>query len=619
MSVAAYTSRPMSMDPETRLAMAFSAALKTVGGPAADGMNPAIRPSSKPAFGDFQCNAALGLAKKLGRPPHDVAQALIDAVDLAGLCEPPDIAGPGFINLRLVPEALSDAIEAMDAPMLGITPDSDSGVVVIDLCGVNVAKQMHVGHLRSTIIGDSLARILERLGHTVYRENHLGDWGLPIAMVLHELRAAGTNLDTLDLSTLDAAYRSAQATARADHAGLEAAQKRHCGPHHIAELEAQNEGAAKARRHAGETLVALQQGDASTRNDWQKLIDVTMSALQEASERLGVKIGPEHNFGESTYRDDLQEIIDHLTSQGVARKDDGALVVDMPKRKRPLLVRKSDGGFLYATTDLAAIRRRTQQRNAIRCIYAVDARQKDHFRDVFDAARIAGWGVNSDGHETTFHHAAFGSVLGPDKRPLKTRAGTSATLSGLLDEAIERGIREVTRRSQPDTSPTHNLSAAQLAEIGQAVGIGAIKYADLSGDAVKDYVFDMDRMVAFEGDTGPYLQYAHARICSILRKADSTGTGAPLLLNDPTERRLALGLLQYDGVVNGAAGTLQPHRIAGYLREIAEAFSAFYQACSVMQAESDQLKRSRLRLCDLVRRVLEDGLGLLGIEAPDRM
>lgn len=619
MAARAYTPRPMSMDPETRLAAAFSMALKTVGGKDAHGMDPAIRPSGKPEFGDFQCNAALGLAKRMGRPPRDVAQALIDAVDLQGLCEPPDIAGPGFINLRLVPEALSSAVEAMDTPMLGITPDPDPGVVVIDLCGVNVAKQMHVGHLRSTIIGDSLARILERLGNTVHRENHLGDWGLPIAMVLHELRAAGTDLDTLDLSMLDAAYRTAQSMARADHAGLEAARSRQCGPHHIAELEAQNEGAAEARRHAGETLVALQQGDKAILQDWQKLIDVTMTALQDASDKLGVTLGPEHNFGESTYRDDLQGIIDHLTSQGVAREDDGALVVDMPGRKRPLLVRKSNGGFLYATTDLAAIRRRTQQRNAIRCIYAVDARQKDHFRDVFDAARIAGWGVNADGHEATFHHAAFGSVLGPDKRPLKTRSGTNATLAGLLDEAIERGVREVTRRSEPATSPTHALTAEQLGAIGKAVGIGAIKYADLSGDAVKDYVFDMDRMVAFEGDTGPYLQYAHARICSMLRKADDAGGGAPLLLNDPTERRLALGLLRYDGVVHGAAGTLQPHRIAGYLREIAEAFSAFYQACSVMQAESDDIRRSRLRLCDLVRRVLADGLGLLGIEAPDRM
>jgi arginyl-tRNA synthetase len=391
------------------------------------------------------------------------------------------------------------------------------------------------------------------------------------------------------------------------------------GPHRIAELQSQNDGAMEARAAASETLIALQGGDASLKNDWQKLIDVTMTAVQDASDRLGVTLGAEHNCGESTYRAHLQPVIDHLIDNKFAHEDDGALVIDMPDRERPLLVRKTDGGFLYSTTDLAAIRRRTQQTNAMRCIYAVDARQRDHFRDVFDGARIAGWGVNSDGHAVELHHAAFGSVLGPDKRPLKTRSGSNVTLSSLLDEAIDRGTAEVTRRAESDSSPTHGLNAEELATIGQAVGIGAIKYADLSGDAVKDYVFDMDRMVAFEGDTGPYLQYAHARVCSILRKADDVGDGADLLLEEVTERRLALVLLRYDAVVHGAATKLQPHRIAGYLREIAEAFSAFYQACSVMQADSDAQRRSRLRLCSLVRRVLADGLGLLGIDAPEKM
>jgi arginyl-tRNA synthetase len=582
-------------------------------------MDPAIRASKNPEFGDFQCNAALGLAKRLKRQPHDVAAALIDAVDLEGLCEPPDIAGPGFINLRLIPAALADAVGAMDTPTLGVTPDADPGIVVIDLCGVNVAKQMHVGHLRSTVIGDSLARILERLGNDVRRENHLGDWGLPIAMVLHQLRVDGVNLQTLDLQTLDGAYREAQAIAKPDHPGLKAAIDRCVGPHRIAELEAQNESAMAARAVAGETLVALQAGDASLRDDWQQLIDVTMEAVQSASDRLGVTLGPEHNCGESTYRGDLQGIIDHLESANLTRVDQGALVVDFPDRKRPLLVRKSDGGFLYATTDLAAIRRRTQDTGAIRCIYVVDARQKDHFRDVFDAAHQAGWGCTQAGHNVELLHAAFGSVLGVDKRPLKTRSGTGATLTGLLDEAIERGTIEVTRRATPETAPTHGLDASALSAIGRAVGIGAIKYADLSSDTVKDYVFDMDRMVAFEGDTGPYLQYAHARMCSILRKAEDDGVGATLLLNEPQERQLALLMLRWDNVVHAAADKLQPHRIAGYLREMSEAFSAFYQACAVMQATSDDIKRSRLRLCDLVRRVLADGLGLLGIEAPERM
>jgi len=609
----------MSMDPETRLREAFSAAIATVGGPAAEGMDPAIRPSSKPGFGDFQCNAALGLGKKVGTPPRDMAKQLIDAVDLAGLCENPTIADPGFINLTLCAEALAGALAAMDTPSLGVTPDADPGIVVVDLCGVNVAKQMHVGHLRSTIIGDSLARILERLGNDVRRENHLGDWGLPIAMVLHELRAAGVDLNAINLTDLDRAYRDAQAKVKVDQKGLDAAVTKCSGPHRISELQSQNEGAMEARAAASETLIALQGGDASLKNDWQKLIDVTMTAVQDASDRLGVTLGAEHNCGESTYRAALQPVIDHLIDNNFAREDDGALVIDMPDRERPLLVRKTDGGFLYSTTDLAAIRRRTQQTNAMRCIYAVDARQRDHFRDVFDGARIAGWGVNSDGHAVELHHAAFGSVLGPDKRPLKTRSGSNVTLSSLLDEAIDRGTAEVTRRAESESSPTHGLSAEELATIGQAVGIGAIKYADLSGDAVKDYVFDMDRMVAFEGDTGPYLQYAHARVCSILRKADDVGDGADLLLEEVTERRLALVLLRYDAVVHGAATKLQPHRIAGYLREIAEAFSAFYQACSVMQADSDAQRRSRLRLCSLVRRVLADGLGLLGIDAPEKM
>jgi arginyl-tRNA synthetase len=610
------------VDPQEMLAQAFRRAIASVAGPEHADLDPAIRPSQRADHGDFQANFAMSLAKRLGTNPRDLATRVVEATDLDALAEPLEVAGPGFINIRLRGAALAALLRSMDTAALGVAPSDDPHPIAIDLCGVNVAKQMHVGHLRSTIIGDALARVFERLGRTVHRENHLGDWGLPIAMVLHQLRSAGTDLDTLQLDELDRAYRDAQLTTRRDTAGLERALALGAGPHRIAELEEQNVGAAEALDAAKQALVQLQRGNPSLRADWQKLIDCTLGALYVSLDLMGVKLGAEHNRGESMYREHLPEVVDAFVRADIAREDQGALVVPFEDRERPMLIRKSDGGFLYATTDLAALRFRVHELGANRVIYIVDARQREHFRDIFDAVRLIGWDHTTDGDAVTLDHVPFGAVLGPDRKPLKTRSGENITLESLLREAIQRGIAEVRDRATNADAPTHGLSDERLGEIGRAVGIGAIKYADLSNDLVRDYEFDFDRLISFEGNTGPYIQYAHARVCSIFRRAEidpATLTDVPLLIEAPEEKQLALRLLLYPSVIRDVARSLEPHRLCNYLYELANAYSTFYQHCPVLRADDADVGRSRLHLSDLVRRVLADGLGLLGIEAPDRM
>jgi len=608
--------------PVTLLNEILSRAIVDVLGKEHEGADPVIRPSKSPEFGDFQVNAAMSLGKKIGTPPRELAEKLVEAADLQAIAENVDVAGPGFINIRLREEVLADSLGGMSGADLGVSPVDDPHPVVVDLCGVNVAKQMHVGHLRSTIIGDSLARILERQGRSVLRENHLGDWGLPIAMVLQTLRDEGVDLEQINLDQLDEAYRAAQVGSRGDDRGIAIVEERRIGPHRVAELEEQNAGAETKRTVAAETLVLLQQGDDELVRDWKHLIDCTMRAVYESLDLLNVEMDESNNRGESFYREHLPEVVEAFTNNNLAVEDDGALVVRFQDRDRPMLIRKSNGGFLYATTDLAAIRNRVVNEDADRLIYVVDARQRDHFKDVFEAAGLAGWGKTADGHDVEMRHIPFGSVLGPDKKPLKTRSGENVTLASLLEEAVERGRSEVLRRSEDERSPTHGMSSDALASIGRSVGIGAVKYADLSSDLVRDYVFDMDRMIAFEGNTGPYLQYAHARICSIMDKAgiEEGGFGsAELLLSEPAERLLALQLLRYGDVVASASTNLEPHRICTFLYELSEIFNGFYQQCPVRKADSEALLVSRLRLCDLARRVLSDGLGLLGIDSPATM
>ncbi len=611
-----------SVDPIALLDQRFRLAIATsLGDPALD-VDPVIKPSQNPQFGDFQANCAMALAKSRGMNPRELAQRIVDHLDLAGVALKPEIAGPGFINVRLDPAALSASLASMDGPDLGVPHIAKTWGVTIDLCGVNVAKQMHVGHLRATIIGDCLARVFERLGRVVHRENHLGDWGLPIAMTLASLRRDRVDLDSLSITDLNRAYQGVQGAAKSDEAGLAAAIASGAGPHRVIELSLQCDDARLVIEDAKRTLVQLQSGEPSLVRDWTKLIDCTMREVFSTVAILNVKLGPEHSRGESFFRERLGGVISSFVQSGLGKEDRGAIVVPFTDRERPLLIRKSDGGFLYATTDLAALRFRVQELLSDRVVYVVDARQRDHFKDVFDAAALIGWDRLPDGTKAAITHLGFGAVLGKDKRPLKTRSGENFTLIDLLNEAVERGTDEVTRRSGDPNAPTHGLSSAELASIGRAVGIAAVKYADLSSEVTRDYVFDLDRMIAFEGDTGPYVQYAHARISSILAKSgipDASITATTFSVTEPAERQLALHLLRYGGMVCEAADALEPNRICAYLQTLANLFNSFYQSCPVLKADNPTTRLARLRLCDLTRRTLEDGLGLLGIESPPRM
>ncbi len=609
-------------DPVALLDRRFRAAIAVaLGDPALD-LDPVIKPSANPQFGDFQANCAMALAKSRGMNPRELAQRIVAAVDLSGVAMAPEVAGPGFINVRLDVAALSAMLGAMDAGDLGVVRTRRTYGVTIDLCGVNVAKQMHVGHLRATIIGDCLARVFERLGRDVHRENHLGDWGLPIAMTLASLRRERVDLDRITLDDLNVAYRAAQAASKDDEAGLAAARAVGAGPHRLIELGLQCDDARMVVDDAKRTLVRLQSGDPELVRDWQKLIDCTMKEVFRTTGILNVKLGPEHSRGESFFRDRLGKVVEQFLASGLAKEDRGAIVVPFADRERPLLIRKSDGGFLYATTDLAALRFRVQELLSDRVVYVVDGRQRDHFKDVFDAGALIGWTTLPDSSRAEITHLGFGAVLGKDKRPLKTRSGENFTLIELLDEASERGTTEVTRRAEDPNAPTHGMSPAELAAIGRAVGIAAVKYADLSGDVMRDYVFDLDRMIAFEGDTGPYIQYAHARIATLLAKSgepEAAIRAAAFDVREPAERQLALHLLRFGSMVQEAANALEPSRICAYLQTLANLFNGFYQACPVLKAEDAAVRRARLRLCDLTKRTLADGLDLLGIIAPQRM
>ena len=578
-------------DPRHTLRPRFRQAIATAFGPELEATDPLLRRSQHPRFGDYQANVAMSLARTVGGNPRDVATAIVQQLDVDDVCQAVEVASPGFVNLTLRPEHIASELGATAADeRLGVHPAGRQETVVVDYSAPNVAKEMHVGHLRSTIIGDALVRVLDFLGQRVIRQNHLGDWGTPFGMLIEHLLDLGEQeaAHGLSVGDLTAFYRQAQAKFSADPGFAERARGR---------------------------VVALQQGDGATLALWRLLVEESTRYFQSVYERLGVTLRDEDLCPESFYNPMLDDVAAELEAKGLARLDQGALCAfpsgftGRDGEALPLIVRKSDGGYGYAATDLAAVRYRTTERGATRLVYVVGAPQAQHLAMVFATATEAGWLVPPARAE----HVAFGSVLGTDGKMLKTRVGEAVKLSELLDEAVERAAAVVGEKS-PD------LDVVSRAEVARAVGIGAVKYADLSNDRVKDYVFDWDRMLAMDGNTAPYLQYAHARVRSIFRRAGGTeaATGE-MVVAQPAERALALELLSLDEVVHTTAELLQPHRLCTYLFELATAFTRFYEQCPVLRADTAELRRSRLALSELTARVLRQGLGLLGIDAPDRM
>ena len=554
-------------------------AVVTCFGDAYAGIDPELRPATRPEFGHLQSNLPLRLAGPLGLAPREIGTRLIDAVDM-GRLGTLELAGAGFLNLTWSPDLLSAVVgDLLTDPHLGVpTPESPQRVVV-DYSSPNVAKPMHVGHLRSTVIGDSLARVLAYAGHEVVRQNHLGDWGTQFGMLVEELLGEGLTdpaaVADLDMTELLALYQRAKARFDDDPGFAVAARQR---------------------------VVALQSGEPTTLALWQALVDASMAEFEVAYSRLGVLLTADDFDGESRYNPQLPGVVDDLRASGLLTESAGAQVVypdgftGRAGAPLPLIVRKADGGFGYAATDLATIRHRVDDLAVDRIVYIVDHRQSQHFEMVFAVARAAGWLPDS----VEVQHIGFGTVLGPDGRPFKTRSGETVSLTALLDAAEE-------------------AAAASYAgpEVVRAVANAAVKYADLSNNLARDYVFDLARMSATTGETGPYLQYAHARVCSILAQAPQQ-TYRVNDLSHPAEQRLALELTGFAAVVAKVAGTLEPHHLTAYLYGLATSLTAFYENCPVLKAEGE-VRQTRLALCEATRRVLSEGLRLLGIEAPRRM
>jgi arginyl-tRNA synthetase len=546
-----------------------------------------VRPSK---HADFQVNGALALAKRLGKPPRDIATSLVEAVgsrdDLIGSME---IAGPGFVNVTIAAGRLQALIASLATDStLGITPD-EPHTYIVDYAAPNIAKSMHVGHLRTSIIGDTIVRQLMALGHTVIRQDHQGDWGTQFGMLIELLVDSGNPTETAAaaVSDLDALYKAARAKFDSDEAF-----------------------ATRAR----ERVVKLQSGDEETLALWHTLITTSRKHFAEVYGRLGLLLTEDDVRGESFYNDMLDDVVAELEAKGLARIDDGALCVypegftGRDGEPFPFIIRKSDGGYNYATTDLATLRDGVERLGADRLVYVTDARQSQHFNMVFAIGRQAGW-LPANVEAT---HVGYGTVLGPDNKPFKTRSGETVQLVGLLDEAVERANAALTER-------TTDLSDEERSAIARSVGIGAVKWADLKNEHTTNYVFDFDRMLAFSGNTGPYVQYASTRAKSVLRRAGVASPDASaVVVAEDAERDLALRLDGFNNAVHKAASLYEPHHLCTYLFELADAFTTFYEKCPVLNADEPE-RTSRLALCALTARTLDSGLTLLGIDPVDRM
>ncbi|WP_038327648.1 arginine--tRNA ligase [Kingella kingae] len=542
-----------------------------------------LQPAKDAKHGDFQINGVMGAAKKAGQNPRELAQKVADELHGKGAIASAEVAGPGFINLRLAADFLA---ENLSSGSLNIEKTPNPQTVVIDYSSPNLAKEMHVGHLRSSIIGDSLARVLAFLGHNVIRQNHVGDWGTQFGMLVAYLVEQQQDNAEFKLADLEQFYRNAKVRFDEDAA--------------FADL-------------AREYVVKLQGGDAAVLALWQQFVEISLQHAEAVYAKLGLKLQRADVAGESSYNDDLQNVIDELTAKGLAVESDGAKVVFLDEFKNKdgepaaFIVQKQGGGFLYATTDFACMRYRVGKLGANRLMYVVDTRQDLHFKQLFSASRKAGWLPENVSAE----FIGFGTMMGKDGKPFKTRSGDTVKLVDLLDEAVERATALVREKNV-------DLSAEEVAQIGEVVGIGAVKYADLSKNRTSDYVFDWDNMLSFEGNTAPYLQYAYTRVQSVFKKAGEWNVQAALKLEQPLEQQLAVELLKFEDVVASVAETSYPHYLAAYLYQLATLFSRFYEACPILKAQGD-VRDSRLKLAKLTAETMKTGLDLLGIDVLEVM
>jgi len=571
---------------ERRLSKALEAAGAPQGSPAM------VTPAGRPEFGDYQANGVMAAAKAMKTDPRRLADRVVAAADLSDLAEPVEIAGPGFLNIRLRADWLARRVGALLGDgRLGAEKPDHPRIVVVDYSGPNLAKEMHVGHLRSTIIGDALARVLEFVGHDVRRQNHVGDWGTQFGMLiayLEQREPAGT-IGNLELSDLDDFYR--QANQRFDSDAAFANLSRQC-------------------------VVRMQAGDPDILTKWRAFRQLSLRHAKAVYERLGVSLAEADVRGESDFNDDLPRVVADLEAKGLLQESQGAKCVFLSQftgkdgQPLPVIVQKSDEGYLYATTDLAALRYRVRELKADRILYVTDSRQSLHFSQVFAVARAAGFAPP----EVSLEHVAFGTMMGPDRKPFKTRSGDTVKLMDLLDEAEQRAF-DVVSQKNPE------LPEDRRRDIARTVGIGAVKYADLSQNRTSDYVFSWDKMLSLEGNTAPYMQYAYARIRSIFRKGelDAVEQAAPrVLIQEPAERLLAVRLAQFAEAAHAVAADSTPHVLCGYLYDLAGAFMGFYERCPVLTS-SEPLRTSRVALCELTARTIRTGLGLLGIGVIEQM